>query len=123
MICAGGSGGKIVEAAAKDNTKQGSNIIKEKDIQDIKDVKEIEETSKIPPPPKNPKERDLYRETYEYFLERTDSHVPTLQISKHIFGSHGTKSMINPILYKLQSEGVIRRVGDMTKGDPHWKMC
>ena len=69
------------------------------------------------------KERDVLRETYEFFLESAETELATKVIAKHIFGKGATKKMINPTLYELQRLGVIERTSkDQKESNPHWRL-
>lgn len=60
-------------------------------------------------------------EVISFLKEKED--VPTLTISKHIYGEKGTKKMINPLLYKLQKDGKIIKSCQENGGNPQWNLC
>ena len=59
------------------------------------------------------------------FLEGSseDSPVPTLEIAKHVNGVGASKKTINPLLYKMEKDGVIKKKCEEDGSKPSWYLC
>lgn len=57
----------------------------------------------------------------EYLLE-CDEEVPTLQISKYVFGDKATKKMVNKYLYALEKEGSVVKSSEENGTKPKWRV-
>jgi len=51
-----------------------------------------------------------------------DEEVPTLEISKEVFGKGATKKMINKHLYALERIGQLEKVAEEDGTKPKWKI-
>jgi len=55
-------------------------------------------------------------------LETTDEFVPTLTISKAVFGDGATKKMINKFLYALEKQGKVEKRCEPDGTKPEWRL-
>lgn len=55
-------------------------------------------------------------------LEFSDDPVPTLDVSKHVFGKEATKKKVNPYLYGLMKKGVVDKICEEDGTKPKWRL-
>lgn len=56
------------------------------------------------------------------FLTEREEEVPTLEISKAVFGKGATKKMINKHLYALERAGQVKKIAEEDGTKPRWKV-
>lgn len=54
--------------------------------------------------------------------EKEEEAVPTLEISKAVFGKGATKKMINKHLYALERAGQVEKIAEEDGTKPRWKV-
>ena len=65
---------------------------------------------------------DTQTKILEFLSECEGEEVPTLKISKHVFGEKATKKMINRHLYALQKECHVRKTCEENGSKPKWSI-
>jgi hypothetical protein len=48
--------------------------------------------------------------------------LDTLEVAKRVMGVDGTQKDVNPTLYQLKKDGIVRRIKHENKQRPHWKI-
>lgn len=47
--------------------------------------------------------------------------IPTLRIAKCVFGKNATTKQINPLLHRMEKEGLLKKITKENGADPRWK--
>lgn len=55
-------------------------------------------------------------------LEFSEEPVPTIQISRHVFGEKSTKKMVNKYLYAMERDGLVVKTCEENGSKPKWSL-
>ena len=64
----------------------------------------------------------IHKEEQEVLSMLSKKLIPTLQISKALYGPKATAKNVNPLLYGLEKKGLIKKIAEANGAKPRWSL-